>query len=188
MSLDSTRLKRRIAAAAATLLTSALVWAASWTPLAQDGIHDPASPAIGILQEPAQALSRLPEDIAGNYVRWMRALDEGFINPRSAVSPEFKVRLRTTEVLMKNTSSMFMVRFPHRQHTAWLDCSSCHEQLFTSKAGANKQNMWLLLTGEKCGQCHGAVAFPLTECARCHNVPRGSSAEAAFGGELVREP
>ena len=172
-------------------LVAALAAAAvgqTWTPLGQDGIHDPASPALATLQQPGEALSKLPPDIAGNYVRWMRALDEGFIKPRSAVGPDYKVRLRTTEVLMKNTSSMFMVRFPHRQHTEWLDCSSCHERLFTSKAGANKVNMWLLLTGEKCGQCHGAVAFPLTECARCHNVARGSPEEEKFAGGLVREP
>ena len=28
----------------------------SWRPLANDGVHDPKSPAIGVLQEPAQAL------------------------------------------------------------------------------------------------------------------------------------
>jgi hypothetical protein len=26
--------------------------------------------------------------------------------------------------------------------------------------------------GEQCGVCHGAVAFPLTVCGRCHNTPR----------------
>jgi hypothetical protein len=29
-----------------------------------------------------------------------------------------------------------------------------------------------ILEGKQCGQCHGAVAFPLTECARCHNTAR----------------
>jgi hypothetical protein len=49
-------------------------------------------------------------------------------------------------------------------------------------------NMLQILSGEKCGQCHGAVAFPLTECARCHRVPRGSPEAAAFGAGNVREP
>jgi c(7)-type cytochrome triheme protein len=66
-----------------------------------------------------------------------------------------------------------MVRFPHRQHTEWLDCSNCHEKLFISKAGANKGvNMFQVLQGEYCGLCHGAVSFPLTECKRCHSVER----------------
>jgi hypothetical protein len=32
--------------------------------------------------------------------------------------------------------------------------------------------MLAILEGEQCGQCHGAVAFPLTECTRCHAIPQ----------------
>jgi c(7)-type cytochrome triheme protein len=63
------------------------------------------------------------------------------------------------------------VKFPHRQHTLWLDCSNCHPYPFIDKAGANKLSMQAILNGEQCGLCHGAVAFPLTECNRCHSVP-----------------
>ena len=168
------------------LAGAAAVWAAGWPSLATDGVHDPKSPAIGVLQEPAESLAKLPPDTAGNRVRWMRALDDGVIRPRSAVHPDTQVNLRTTEVLMRRTGEMNMVRFPHREHTAWLDCSNCHDQLFERRAGATKVNMFLILSGEKCGVCHGAVAFPLTECARCHSVQRGSVEAAAFGKELVR--
>jgi c(7)-type cytochrome triheme protein len=161
------------------------VAADKWLPLARDGIHDPSSPAIGVLQEPAEALSTLPPDTAGNQVLWMRALDEGHIQPRTNILAGTQVNLHTTDVLLKNTGEMPMVRFPHRQHTAWLDCSNCHEQLFQRQAGATKINMLLILQGEKCGVCHGAVSFPLTECLRCHSVPRGSSEAAAFGRALV---
>ena len=47
--------------------------------------------------------------------------------------------------------------------------------------------MLLILAGEKCGLCHGAVAFPLTECLRCHSVQRGTPEHAAFGNGIVRE-
>jgi c(7)-type cytochrome triheme protein len=170
------------------VLAAAGGWAlARWQPLALDGLHDPASPAIGMLQEPAEALSALPPDVVGNRVRWVRALDEGHIKPRTNIQPETKVNLRTTEVLLKNTGEMPMVRFPHRQHTAWLDCSNCHDQLFAQEAGRTKLNMFAILAGEKCGVCHGAVAFPLTECSRCHSAPRGSPEAQAFGNALVRE-
>jgi c(7)-type cytochrome triheme protein len=159
----------------------------TWLPLAKDGIHDPASPAIGVLQEPAEALATLPPDTAGNQVLWMRALDEGHINPRTNVLPETKVNLRRTDVLLKNTGELPMVLFPHRQHTAWLDCSNCHDQLFERVAGKTKNNMFMILQGEKCGLCHGAVAFPLTECFRCHSVPRDSAGARAFGSQLVLE-
>jgi c(7)-type cytochrome triheme protein len=177
---------RALSAGLALCLVVALgVAAGRWQPLAQDGVHDPHSPAIGVLQEPAEALAALPPDHAGNQVRWMQALDQGHIQPRTAILPETKVNLRTTEVLLKNTGEMPMVRFPHRQHTAWLDCRNCHDQLFQQKAGATKINMLLILSGEKCGLCHGAVAFPLTECLRCHSVERGSEAARAFGSGLV---
>jgi c(7)-type cytochrome triheme protein len=158
----------------------------TWLSLAADGVHDPRGPAIGVLQEPRDALGTLSADTAGNRVRWMRALDEGQIQPRTNIQPETIVKLRTTDVLLKNTGVMPMVRFPHRQHTAWLDCSNCHDQLFGQVAGVTRINMMLILQGEKCGLCHGAVSFPLTECNRCHSVERGSPAEAEFGKSLVR--
>jgi c(7)-type cytochrome triheme protein len=175
-------------------LTVACVWAAAvglavgagtWLPLAKDGIHDPTSPAIGVLQEPAEALATLPPDTAGNQVLWMRALDEGHIQPRTNILAGTQVNLHRSDVLLKNTGEMPMVRFPHRQHTAWLDCSNCHDQLFQRQAGATRINMLLILQGEKCGVCHGAVSFPLTECLRCHSVPRGSAEAQAFGSGLV---
>lgn len=168
-------------------LVAVAVAAARWLPLANDGVHDPASPAIGVLQEPAEALAALPPDSAGNQVRWVQALDQGHITPRTQILPGTQVNLRATDVLLKNTGEMPMVRFPHRQHTAWLDCSNCHDKLFERKAGVTKINMFLILQGEKCGLCHGAVAFPLTECERCHSVPRGSDAALAFGKGLVLE-
>ena len=181
--------KVRLALALLLALMSALTLAASarWLTIAADGVHDPRSPAIGVLQEPGEALASLPPDTAGNQVRWMQALDRGEIQPRTNIQPETIVKLRTTEVLLKNTGEMPMVRFPHRQHTAWLDCSNCHEQLFAQTAGTTRINMMLILQGEQCGLCHGAVAFPLTECQRCHTVPRGSPEHLEFGKSLVRE-
>lgn len=158
-----------------------------WMTIAGDGVHDPASPAVGMLQEPREALATLPLDTAGNQVRWVQALDQGMIQPRTNIHPETIVNLRTTEVLLVKTSDRPLVRFPHRQHTAWLDCSNCHQGLFEERAGATRIGMMSILMGEKCGVCHGAVAFPLTECNRCHSVVRGSPEHLQFGGQLVRE-
>lgn len=145
-----------------------------WLPLGADGIRDPKSPAIKLLQQPAEALSKLPPDTAGNQVRWVEALEKGYINPRTNIFPETKVNVLDLDILLDPQGSMPIVRFPHRQHTEWLDCASCHEHLFKSKAGSTKFSMLLILSGEQCGLCHGAVAFPLTECSRCHSVLRGT--------------
>ncbi len=146
--------------------------ASKWKSLADDGIHDPESPAIGILQEPAEALSKLPQDTSGNRVNWVKAIDEGIINPRTNIHPETKVRIWDNDVFLEKTGEMPVVRFPHRAHTLWLDCKNCHEKYFISKNGANPITMMKILQGNYCGRCHGAVAFPLIECLRCHSVPR----------------
>lgn len=185
--MTMTRMRWLFAAVLALLCLAAVGAGQRWLKIAGDNLHDPKSPAVGVLQEPAEALGLLAPDTAGNQVRWMRALDEGQIQPRTNIMPETRVNLRTTDILLKNTGEMHLVRFPHRPHTAWLDCSNCHDQLFQQKAGATTINMMMILAGEKCGLCHGAVAFPLTECGRCHSVERNSPEHRAFGKELVRD-
>ena len=145
-----------------------------WTRLEQDGLHDPQGPGISLLQQPGEALQDLPRDTAGNMVRWVQALERGAIAPRSNLWPETQVRLREDELIVAKNGSMPAVKFPHRAHTLWLDCSNCHESLFKSKLGANGLRMTAILNGEQCGLCHGAVAFPLTECNRCHSVSNAS--------------
>ena len=145
--------------------------ASKWPPLAADGIHDPGNPALDLLQEPAEALSQLPPDAVGNKVNWIQALRQGYIEPRTNIHPETKVKLRETELIMKNTGSSNYVRFPHKAHTEWLDCSNCHDRLFARELGKTPMTMLAILSGEYCGRCHGALAFPLTECNRCHSVP-----------------
>ncbi len=145
-----------------------------WRSLLDDNIHDPEGTAIGVLQEPAEALSKLPPDTSGNLVNWVKALENGVINPRTNLWPETKVRIRDNKLFLENTGEMPVVLFPHRAHTLWLDCKNCHEKYFISKEGANPITMMKILQGNYCGRCHGAVAFPLTECNRCHSVPRSN--------------
>lgn len=143
-----------------------------WLPLAQDELHDPADPALNLLQNPTEALSVLPRDGSGDQVNWVKALENGNIKPRINIRSNKQVEVLDLNVLLRNTNEMAMVNFPHKQHTEWLVCSNCHEEIFKSKAGTTQFGMFDILNGEYCGRCHGAVAFPLTECNRCHNVPR----------------
>ncbi|GBE07322.1 hypothetical protein BMS3Bbin11_01806 [bacterium BMS3Bbin11] len=154
------------------LLFSPGILAADWKPLSADNLHDPYSQAIEILQEPAAALSVLPPDTVGNHVRWVEALQNGEISPRSNIFPETKVEILDEDILFNETSDMPIVLFPHDKHTAWLDCNNCHDKIFKKKTGATKFGMFDILSGRFCGRCHGAVAFPLTECKRCHSVSR----------------
>jgi c(7)-type cytochrome triheme protein len=162
----------RFALLAVCLLSASALAAGTWKALKNDGIHDPSNPAIEVLQEPEEALSRLPPDTAGNMVHWVRALRDGYIDPRAGLKRKRSVRLLESDVLFKNTSEMPWVLFPHRAHTEWLDCKNCHTEIFEMEVGQTPISMFQILNGEKCGVCHGAVSFPLTECRRCHSVSR----------------
>ena len=163
---------RRVAGIVLALLAATVLAASSpWVPLHKDGVHDPRNPGLALLQQPAEALAPLPRDTAGNLVRWVQALDSGAIQPRASLLPGTEVRLRENDLIIAKYGSMPAVKFPHRQHTLWLDCANCHDQIFKAELGANKLSMVAILDGQQCGVCHGAVAFPLTECNRCHSVP-----------------
>ena len=167
-----------------TVLASAVVLAGNWLPLKEDGLHDPANPAIEVLQEPGEALSVLVPDGAGNKVDWVQSLQQGLIAPRPSLDGDRVPEIRETTVLMKNTYPMLYVRFPHKPHTQWMACETCHDRIFVPQVDANPINMGKILEGEYCGLCHGAVSFPLTECARCHNTdPAGLPGEGAVAGE-----
>ena len=92
--------------------------------------------------------------------------------PRTNIFPDARIEVLDLELIMDQTLQMPMVRFPHKAHTQWLDCANCHDKIFKKKAGGNPVNMFAILSGAYCGRCHGAVAFPLTECRRCHSQAR----------------
>ena len=75
--------------------------------------------------------------------------------------------------------SMPDVVYPHKQHTEWLDCSNCHPAIFIPQKGANQISMAAILLGEKCGVCHGKVAFPVSECRLCHSKKKDVASAAA---------
>jgi len=144
-----------------------------WKPIAKDGIHDPESPAASQLQAPADALSKLPSAKGGNMVDWGQALQKGLIAPRAGVDPQSgtNTTVLDMDILLDPNGSLPPVRFSHRVHTQLLDCTNCHPQLFQMQKGASGISKLRIQNGEQCGACHSRVAFPLTDCKRCHNVP-----------------
>ena len=108
-------------------VASAGIAADKWKPLKKDGIHDPANPAIKVLQEPADALSVLQVDTAGNMVDWARSLEYGFIKPRGSIDGKYEAEVLESTVLMTNTRPLRYVRFPHKTHTQWMSCRGRRE-------------------------------------------------------------
>lgn len=140
---------------------------------ADDGIHDPQNPGTQSLQWPSEAFQDLPKSNDGNHVDWVAALDQGRIVPMVDLNdPQAEPFLMDLVIVRQVKGSMPNVVFPHAQHTQWLDCTNCHDEIFVPQKGANQISMAAILLGQKCGVCHGRVAFPVTDCRRCHAQPK----------------
>jgi len=146
--------------------------------LKDDGIHDPDDPSLGVLQEPKQAFAPLDKSTSGNYVNWTKSLNDKKINPLfDYQDPSKKAQPMNLNIVMQVKGSMPDVVFPHITHTELLDCSVCHPQVFVPQKGANQISMAEIMLGQKCGICHGSVAFPVNDCKACHvPTPGGKTA------------
>lgn len=146
--------------------------ASPWRSVAGDGIHERENEAIGLLQNPRSAMRELPRANSGNYVDWVAAVREGSIRPRARVGSQGAMEVLDLDVRFSDTKGMPYVTFPHAAHTEWLSCGNCHDWLFKKLSGSADISMADIARGRACGMCHGKVAFPATECFRCHNGPR----------------
>ena len=139
-------------------------------PPTEDGIHDPENEGTHLLQHPREAFATLTEGKSGNRVDWVKALEGNEIAPRfDRLSDDAKPIVMDLNIVREVKGSMPDVVYPHKQHTEWLDCSNCHPAIFIPQKGANQISMASILLGQKCGVCHGKVAFPVSECRRCHS-------------------
>ncbi len=139
-------------------------------PPPQDGIHDPANDGTQLLQPPMDAFKALPRSPAGNGVNWVQSLEGNKIAPRyDKTDPKAAPVVMDLNIVREVKGSMPDVVYPHKQHTEWLDCSNCHPAIFIPQKGANQISMAAILLGQKCGVCHGKVAFPVSECRLCHS-------------------
>lgn len=139
-------------------------------PPMKDGIHDPENDGTAVLQPPKEAFDVMPKANSGNRVDWVQALEQGDIAPRyDRLDPDAKPVVMDLNIVREVKGSMPNVVYPHKQHTEWLDCSNCHPAIFIPQKGANQISMASILLGQKCGVCHGKVAFPVSECRKCHS-------------------
>jgi c(7)-type cytochrome triheme protein len=108
------------------------------------------------------------------------ALNEQKIRPRfDRLDPTAEAIVMDLNIVREVKGSMPNVVYPHKQHTQWLDCSNCHPAIFVPQKGANQISMAMILLGQKCGVCHGKVAFPVSECRRCHSQKKDVAANQA---------
>ena len=148
-------------------------------PPLEDGIHDPASAGTSALQPPAASFDKLPRATAGNYVNWVGALSARQIQPRWEVKAPGEPTVMDMNIVREVKGTMPDVVFPHKQHTEWLDCASCHPAIFVPQKGANRMSMASIVMGQGCGTCHGKVAFPISDCRLCHSRSKDAARTAS---------
>ena len=156
-----------------------------------DGVHDPANDAVHSLQPPKIAYEGLPTTEFGNHIDWVKALNDGMLNPRyDRVDPEVEPFVMDLDIVRPVKASVPDVVFPHKPHTQWLHCSNCHPKIFIPQRGANTINMSAIILGQKCGVCHGKVSFPPTtkSCKKCHSKPKPADWKPPLSQASVKNP
>jgi c(7)-type cytochrome triheme protein len=152
-------------------------------PPAEDQIHDPGNDGTLALQPPLVAFNDLTRSNAGNRVDWVKSLREGKIAPRAdRLDANAVPAVMDLNIVREVKGSMPDVVYPHKAHTEWLDCSNCHPAIFIPQKGANQISMAAILLGQKCGVCHGKVAFPVSECRLCHSKSKVTTTSVAVPG------
>ena len=131
---------------------------------------DLRNPAFAVLQPPVAAMGDFPTDSTGQ-IDWVETLARDLITPRSSLDGVTGgMTYLDLEIVMEETREMPHVRFPHRAHSEWLTCGSCHPKPFQARRGANAISMDDIFRGRWCGLCHGRVAFSVLNCERCHDL------------------
>jgi c(7)-type cytochrome triheme protein len=122
-----------------------------------------------------EVLKDLPKSEFGNMVNWVKALEEGHIVPKASMDGKEEMFVLDKDIELPVTKFLPRppdVLYPHKAHTEWLHCGSCHPKVFNMKAGGNPDmSMLKIISGRYCGVCHGKVAFPLENCFSCHSQP-----------------
>jgi c(7)-type cytochrome triheme protein len=118
----------------------------------------------------------LPKERFGNGLDWEKSEELGLIKPATllpGVSPRKSALVVQKDfALNAKVEGMPDIIFSHKKHTVWNGCELCHPDIFMGvKRGTAKYSMVDISQGKSCGACHTTVAFPLTDCQRCHSKP-----------------
>ncbi|MBW2451131.1 MAG: hypothetical protein JRF07_02125 [Deltaproteobacteria bacterium] len=126
------------------------------------------------LEEKFYAFSAsLPKERQGNGIDWEQAAAKGLIAPVDYIDGLSVPGPELAEIddfaLESKIEGMPDIIFSHAKHTVWNGCEVCHPDIFLGvRKGATTYSMIELFQGKYCGVCHDTVAFPQTDCQRCH--------------------
>jgi c(7)-type cytochrome triheme protein len=117
--------------------------------------------------------ARFPKERFGNGIDWEKAEKDGLIHPGDFLEgvsiKRQPLSAQKDFALGAKLDGMPDIIFSHKKHTLWNGCELCHPEIFVGvKKGTTKYTMVDLFEGKFCGACHVTVAFPMTDCQRCH--------------------
>jgi c(7)-type cytochrome triheme protein len=117
-------------------------------------------------------VAELPKGRFGNKVDWDAAEMTHKITLTDTL-PEVSIKRAALGVpkdysIETKISGLPQIIFSHKKHATWNGCELCHPEVFTVKAGSTKYTMQDIFAEKYCGLCHGSVAFPASDCQRCH--------------------
>jgi c(7)-type cytochrome triheme protein len=149
----------------------------------EERLLSPAKADLGKLKGVATRLgsglsaSKLPLDRFGS-IDWNDLRKTKSFSPLKSLDKGGQGETRENMILFDvPVAGMKNVVFDHGTHSAAITCTTCHQEPFKDKLGANAITMNDMAAGGWCGYCHGKVAFRFAECNRCHVKPQDEKAE-----------
>jgi c(7)-type cytochrome triheme protein len=118
----------------------------------------------------------LPKARYGNGIDWEKAEELGMVKPADYLEgvsiKKPSLGNQKDFAIGSKVEGMPDIIFSHKKHTVWNGCELCHPEIFVGiKKGSTKYSMVDIFENKYCGVCHVNVAFPLTDCQRCHAKP-----------------
>ena len=121
---------------------------------------------------------KIPVDKFG-FIDWLQLKEKGVFSPIHSLRKDFKHEVRDNKILFESKSKLEDVLFDHNVHSNWINCSSCHPEVFR-EALNNDVKMVRMSKGKFCGYCHGKVSFTFADCKRCHSQEKGTNKTGAI--------
>ncbi len=121
---------------------------------------------------------KIPVDRFG-FIDWLKLKQIGVFKPIHSLRKDFNHEVRDNKILFKSKSKLKNVLFDHQVHSNWINCSSCHPEVFRETL-TNNVKMVRMSKGKFCGYCHGKVSFTFADCKRCHSQEKGTNENGAL--------
>jgi len=125
---------------------------------------------------------KIPVDKWG-YIDWLELKRKNVFSPLASLDKDSikEEEAKDGKIVFKSSSDYVNdVLFDHRIHSDWINCDTCHPEIFVPELGVNKVKMLEIAKGRWCGHCHGKVSFTFANCKRCHSVEKDAQIEGAL--------